>query len=105
MGWTLTVLGNHSERDDGASVLDELHDVVVRELNDGAPVYGWDAISYMQQAAAVGGTALDDAADFMRNHWKQAFRDMDTFSGCGHGKKLKVIFDFTADREKKKKNS
>lgn len=37
------------------------------ELDDGAPVDRRDAISDVQQAAAVGGTALDDSADFVRN--------------------------------------
>lgn len=67
--WARTILRNHSEGDNGASLLDKLDNVAVRELNDRASVYGRDAISHMQQATAVSGTALDDASDFMWNHW------------------------------------
>lgn len=35
---TLTILGNHSEGDHTAGFLDKLDNVVVRELDDGAPV-------------------------------------------------------------------
>lgn len=66
--WALTILRNHSEGDNGASILDKLDNVTVRELNDRAPVYGRDAISDVQQATAVSGATLDDAADFMWNH-------------------------------------
>lgn len=72
MTGTLTVLRNHSEGDDIARVLDKLDDVIVRELDDGAPVDCWDPIPDVQQAAAVGGTSLDDAADFVRNNWKDS---------------------------------
>lgn len=68
MVWALTVLRNHSEGDNGASILDKLDYVAVRELNDRAPVDGRDAISDVQQATAVSGAALDDAANFMWNH-------------------------------------
>lgn len=63
----LTVLRHHRQGDDAAGILDELHDVVVGELDDGAPVDRRDAIPHVQQAAAVGGAALDDPADFVRN--------------------------------------
>lgn len=66
--WALTILRNHSEGDNGTGILDKLDNVTVRELNDRAPVYGRDAISDVQQATAVSGAALDDAADFMWNH-------------------------------------
>lgn len=74
----LTVLGNHSEGDDIACFFDQLDDVVVGELDDGAPVDRWDAISDVQQAAAVGGTALDDSADFVRNDWKSGDKEKRT---------------------------
>lgn len=69
-----TILRNHSEGNNGASLLDELDNVTVRELDDRASVYSRDAISHVQQAAAVGGAALDDAADFMWNHWNKRGR-------------------------------
>lgn len=69
---TLTVLRNHSEGDNIACILDKLDDVIVRELDDGAPVDCWDTIPDVQQATAVGGTSLDDAADFVRNNWKDS---------------------------------
>ncbi len=65
----LTVLGNHSEGDNIAGILDKLNNVIVRELNDGAPVNRWDTISNMQQATAVRGTAFNDSANFVRNNW------------------------------------
>lgn len=40
-----TILGDHSERDHVAGLLDELDDVIVRELQDGAAVDGWDAVA------------------------------------------------------------
>lgn len=65
----LTVLGNHSEGDNVAGILDKLNNVIVRELNDGAPVDRWDTISDVQQAAAVGGAAFNDPANFVWNDW------------------------------------
>lgn len=73
--WILTILRNHSQGDNTASILDQLDDVTVRELNDRAPVYSWDPIADMQKATAVSGTALNDAADFMWNHWKHVLED------------------------------
>lgn len=70
----LTVLRNHREGDNTAGLLDELDNVVVRELNDWAAVDRWDTIADMQQATSVGGTALDNAADLVRNHWKHSWR-------------------------------
>ena len=67
-GAELTVLRNYSESDHVAGLLDQLHDVVVRELDDRAPVDGRDAISDVQQAAAVRGTAFDDPANFVRDN-------------------------------------
>lgn len=64
----LTVLRDHSEGDDVAGVLDKLDDVVVRELDDGAPVDRRDTISDVQQATAVGGTAFNNAANLVRNN-------------------------------------
>lgn len=71
----LTVLGNHSEGDNIAGLLDKLDNVIVRELDDGAPVDRWDTISDVQQAAAVGGTAFNDSANFVWNNWKSRYRD------------------------------
>lgn len=65
---TLTVLRNHSEGDHTAGFLDKLDNVIVRELDDGAPVDRRDTISDMQQATSVGGTAFDNAANLVRNH-------------------------------------
>lgn len=70
----LTVLRNHREGDNTAGLLDELDNVVVRELNDWAAVDRWDTIADMQQATSVGGTALDNTADLVRNHWKHSWR-------------------------------
>ncbi len=67
--WALTILRNHSECDNTAGILNKLNDVVVRELDDGAPVDRRDSISNVQQAAAVGGTALNDSANFVWNNW------------------------------------
>lgn len=66
----LTILRNNSEGDNIASILDELNNVIVRELDDGASIDRWDTISHMQQATAVGGTAFDDSANFVRDNWK-----------------------------------
>lgn len=62
---TLTVLRNNSEGDNVASILDKLNNVIVRQLDDGAPVNCRDTISNMQKATAVGGTAFNDSANFM----------------------------------------
>ena len=56
-----------------ARLLDELHDVTVRELDDGAAVHCRDPVSYVEQAAAVSGAALDDAADLMGYDCKQVY--------------------------------
>lgn len=64
----LTVLRDHSEGDDVAGILDKLDDVIVRQLDDGAPVDRRDTISDVQQATAVGGTAFNNAANLVRNN-------------------------------------
>lgn len=64
----LTVLRNHSQGDDSPRILDELNNVTVRELNDGAAIDRRDTVSNVQQAAAVSGTALYDSANFVRNN-------------------------------------
>ena len=69
MEWR-TVLGDHGEGDGVAGLLDELDYVVVGQLHDGAPVDGGDAVAHVQPAAALGGAALDDAANLMRNDWR-----------------------------------
>lgn len=66
LGRPLTVFGHHSEGDRIAGVLDELDDVVVRQLHDGLAVDGRDAVAHPHPAQAVGGAALDDAADLVR---------------------------------------
>lgn len=71
----LTILRNHSEGDNVAGLLDKLDNVIVRELDDGAPVDRWDTISDVQQAAAVGGTAFNNAADLVRNNWKYSYEE------------------------------
>lgn len=43
----LTVLWNNCECDDAAGILDELNNVIVGELDDGAPIDCRDAISDM----------------------------------------------------------
>ena len=63
-----TVLRNHSEGDNIAGFLDKLNNVIVRELNDRAPVDCRDTNSDVQQAAAVGGTAFNDSANFVWNN-------------------------------------
>lgn len=65
-GRRLTVFGHHSEGDRVACVLDELDDVVVRQLHDGLAVDGGDTVAHPHPAQSVGGAALDDAADLVR---------------------------------------
>lgn len=67
MGDGLTVFGHHGEGDRVAGVLDELHDVIVRQLHDGLAVDGRDAVADSHPAQAVGGASLDDAADLVRD--------------------------------------
>ena len=62
------VLGHHGEGDHTAGVLDDLDDVVVGQLYDGASVHRRDAVAHVQQATAVCGAALDDAANLMGDH-------------------------------------
>lgn len=66
----LTILRNHSQGDDSPGILDELNNVTVRELDDGAAIDRRDTVSNVQQAAAVSGTALNDPANFVRDNWK-----------------------------------
>lgn len=70
-----TILRNHSEGDHVAGLLDEQHNVVVRELDDGAPVDRWDTISDVQQAAAIRGTAINDSPDFVWNDWNGKYEE------------------------------
>lgn len=61
-----TIFRHHSEGHSIAGVLDELDDVVVRQLHNGATVDGRDTVSHLHLTQAVRGAALDDAADLVR---------------------------------------
>lgn len=65
---SLTVLRNHGECDGVPRVFDKLNNVVVRELHNGLAVHSGNAVSHVQQSAAVSRTALDYSTDLMRNH-------------------------------------
>ena len=67
-GWprsVLTVPGNDPQRDGVSGLLDEVDDVGVRLIGDGAPVHGQDAVSHFQLSAAVGWAPFDDAPYFV----------------------------------------
>lgn len=91
---SLTVLRNHREGDDTASLLDKLDNVVVRELDDGAPVDRRDAVANVQQATSVSGTALDDAANLVRNHWKDSCwaNETEQDAPCDQHSKFQINF-------------
>lgn len=61
----LTVSGYDAQRDSVAGLFDEVDDVRVRFVGDGAAVDRQDTITHLQLPAAVCWTALDDSAYFM----------------------------------------
>ena len=63
----LTFFGNDRQGDGDTGILDQLHDVVVGQVDDGLPVHGGDEVSDLELPTAVGGAPVYDSADFMRN--------------------------------------
>lgn len=61
----LTLLRNDAEGDAETRVLDELHDVCVRHVDDGLAVHCQDPVSHFQFCTTICGTPIDDASDFM----------------------------------------
>lgn len=61
----LTVSRNDPQRDGVPSLLNEVDDVRVGLIGDGAPVHGQDAVSHFQLPAAVGWAPFDDAPYFV----------------------------------------
>lgn len=63
----LTISWNDAQRDRVSRLFDQIDDVRVGLVGDGAAVDGEDAISHLQLPAAVRRTALDDPPYFMRH--------------------------------------
>lgn len=61
----LTLLRNDAEGDTETRVLDELHDVCMRHVDDGLAVHCQDPVSHFQLCTAICRTPIDDASDFM----------------------------------------
>lgn len=63
----LTFFGNDRQGDGDAGILDQLHDAVVGQVDDGLPVHRGDEVSDLELPTAVGGASVYDSADFMGN--------------------------------------
>lgn len=63
----LTVSWNDAQRHRVSRLFDQVDDVRVGLVGDGAAVDGEDAVSHLQLSAAVRRTALDDPPYFMRH--------------------------------------
>lgn len=63
----LTVSGYDAQRDNVSGLFDEVDDVWVWFVGDGAAIDRQDSITHLQLPAAVCRTALDDPAYFMRH--------------------------------------
>lgn len=61
-----TVFRHNSEGDRIAGILDELDDIVMRQLHDGAAVDSRDTISHLHLTYAVCWAALDNTANLVR---------------------------------------
>lgn len=70
VGWSdthpvLTVSGNDPQGDGVSGLLDEVDDVGVRLIGDGASVHGQDSVSDFQLSTAVGWAPFNDAPYFV----------------------------------------
>lgn len=64
----LTFFRKHSEGDAVASLLDQLHYVVVRQLHDALAVDGGDAVTHFKLSGTIRRTSLNDPSNLMRNY-------------------------------------
>lgn len=68
---TLTLLWYDVQCDCEPSIFDEFDNVCVGHADDGLSIHSQDPITHLQLPTAVSWAALDYAANFMGNSWKQ----------------------------------
>lgn len=61
-----TILRHNSEGDRSAGILDELDDIVVRQLHDGLAVDSRDTVSHLHLTYTVCRAALNNTANLVR---------------------------------------
>lgn len=77
-----TIFRHNRERDRIASILDELDDIVVRQLHDGPTIDSRDTVSNLHLTYAVCRAALNNTANLVRNNWNRETQRNDNLSFC-----------------------
>lgn len=78
----LTIFRHNSKSDNVSSILDELNNIVVWKLHDGAAVDSRNTVSHLHLTYTVCRAAFNNTTNFVRYNWKRANQRNDSLQ-CG----------------------